>query len=56
MSPIPPFGTQEQPTTSFPSNDRTWFAEQRVAQQQEQRTEDELHAHELMGAGRQRSV
>ncbi|HEY5868959.1 MAG TPA: hypothetical protein VI542_25930 [Candidatus Tectomicrobia bacterium] len=35
----------------FPQNDRTWLAETQAALQQEQRAEEELRAHEVMGAG-----
>ena len=44
------YGTGHAPMP-FPKNDRTWLAETQAAMQQEQRAEDELRAHEMMGAG-----
>lgn len=35
----------------FPRNDRTWFAEQKAAEAQEKRAEDELRHYEVLGAG-----
>ncbi len=35
----------------FQGNDRTWLLEQKEAQQQEQRTQDELQHYEALGTG-----